>query len=281
MDGAAVLRLNVPAAAMERTPPVNDTADRAAELLAAARRDRRPLDSLPDDLRPVDADSAYAVQERCVAALGGGAIGWKVGATNAAAQAALNWPEPFYGRILASTAHESPAEIGSAGLFRRGLEVEFAFRLARDLPASGAPWSRESVADAVGAVHPAIEIVDSRFAAGLGAGGLALIADNGAHGAFVHGPGTDDWRGLDFAGMRTELRLNGEKASEGSGANVMGHPLAPLVWLANARAACGEGLAAGELVTTGSTCAAIVFADPGDSAEARFADLGAVSVSFR
>ena len=116
---------------------------------------------------------------------------------------------------------------------------------------------------------------------GLRAGGLALIADNGAQGAFVLGAGTDDWRGLDLAGMRTELRMNGARTSEGSGANVLGHPLEPLVWLANARAARGGGLAAGEAVTTGSTCAALGFAEAGDTAEARFADIGTVSVAFR
>ena len=124
------------------------------------------------------------------------------------------------------------------------------------------------------------EVVDSRFAAGLRAGGLALIADNGAQGAFVLGAGTDDWRGLDLA-ARAELWMNGEKASEGSGANVLGHPLEPLAWLANARAARGHGLAAGEIVTTGSACAALGFAEAGDAAEALIAGLGAASAAFR
>lgn len=259
----------------------DDAIDRAAALLIAARRDRQPLDALPEALRPADSAAAYAIQDSHAAALGGAVLGWKVGATNAAAQAMLGYPEPFYGRLLAPAVHDSPAEIAADTLFRRGIEVEFAFRLARGLPAAGAPWSREAVADAVGSVHPAIEIVDSRFAKGLGAGGLALIADNGAQGAFVPGAGTEDWRGLDLAGLATELWMNGEKTSEGSGANVLGHPLAPLVWLADARAAHGAGLSAGDIVTTGSTCAALGFAEAGDSVEARFAGLGAVKVAFR
>lgn len=258
----------------------DDAIDRAAALLLSARRDMRALDALPEDLRPADADTAYAIQDSHVAGLGGAVVGWKVGATNAAAQAMLNYPEPFYGRLLAPAVHDSPAEIAASALFGRGLEVEFAFRLGRDLPADGAPYDRGSAADAVASVHPAIEIVDSRFAGGLRAGGLLLIADNGAQGAFVLGAGIEDWRGLDLAAMRTELLVNGEKVSDGSGANVLGHPLEPLVWLANARAARGGGLAAGEIVTTGSTCAALGFADAGDSAEARFAAIGSVSVSF-
>lgn len=259
----------------------DEAANRAAALLLAARRDRAPLAALPEELRPPDAAAAYAVQDVHVALLGGAVAGWKVGATNAAAQAMLDYPEPFYGRLLASAVHDSPAEIAADGLFVRGLEVEFAFRLGRDLPASGAPWSRESAAAAVASVHPALEIVDSRFAAGLRAGGLALIADNGAQGAFVLGAGTDDWRGLDLAAARAELWMNGEKKSEGSGANVLGHPLEPLAWLANARAARGRGLTAGEVVTTGSACAALGFAEAGDAAEARIAGLGAASAAFR
>ena len=257
-----------------------EAVNRAAALLLAARRDREPLAALPGDLRPPDAAAAYAVQDAHIALLGGAVAGWKVGATNAAAQAMLDYPEPFYGRLLASAVHDSPAEIAAGGLFARGLEVEFAFRLGRDLPAPGAPWSRESVATAIASVHPAIEIVDSRFAAGLRAGGLALIADNGAQGAFVLGAGTDDWRGLDLAAARAELWMNGEKTSEGSGANVLGHPLEPLAWLANARAARGHGLAAGEVVTTGSACAALGFAEAGDTAEARISGLGAASAAF-
>ena len=258
----------------------DDRTQRAAALLVAARRKREPLDALPEDLAPGDAAAAYAVQEAHVAALGAGAVGWKVGATNAAAQAMLDWPEPFYGRLLAPDMHESPASVDRAAFFRPGVEVEFAFRLGRDLPASGAPWTRDGVAAAVAAIHPAIEIVDSRFAGGLRAGGLALIADNGAQGAFVFGAGAEDWRGLDLAGLRTELWMNRERVSEGGGANVLGHPLEPLVWLANARAAQGGGLAAGDIVTTGSTCAALGFPEAGDEAEARFAGLGAVSVRF-
>ena len=260
-----------------------DAAARAAALLAAARRDRKPLEALPEDLRPADAAAAYAIQDAHIDALGGGrnVTGWKVGATNAAAQTMLGAPEPFYGRLLAGTTYENRSRIAADTLFRRGVEVEFAFRLGRGLPASGKPWTRASVADAVAAVHPAVEIVDSRFAAGLQAGVLALIADNGAHGAFLLGGGVENWRDLDLPGLLAELRVNGEKATEGSGANVLGDPLESLVWLANARAARGAGLAAGEVVTTGSVCAKVVFAEAGDSLSARFDSLGEVSFSFR
>lgn len=260
-----------------------NAAARAAALLVAARRDRKLLDALPEDLRPADMNAAYAVQDALVAALGGerNVRGWKVGATNAAAQSMLGASEPFCGRLFDAATRRSGTDVPAGELFRRGVEVEFAFRLGRSMPAAGAPWTRETAAEAVAALHPAVEIVDSRFAAGLKAGALALVADNGAHGAFRFGPAMEDWRGLDLPNLRTELWVNGERATEGSGANVLGHPLEPLAWLANHRAARGAGLREGELIATGSTCARVVFAEPGDSISARFKGLGEVSFSFR
>jgi 2-keto-4-pentenoate hydratase len=66
---------------------------------------------------------------------------------------------------------------------------------------------------------------------------------------------------------------------EGKGANVLGHPLNSLAWLANETAAAG-GLRAGEIVTTGSAIPPQPVG-PSASATATFAGLGAVTVSFR
>lgn len=88
--------------------------------------------------------------------------------------------------------------LADAGFSMRVMEAEYAFRLGRDLPPSATPYTAESVADAVASVHPAIEIVDSAFSAWLAVGVESLIADNGAHGAFILGAGVEDWRGLDL-----------------------------------------------------------------------------------
>jgi 2-keto-4-pentenoate hydratase len=59
----------------------------------------------------------------------------------------------------------------------------------------------------------------------------------------------------------------------------MGDPINPLVWLANARAAQGDGLAAGALVSTGTTTG-MLLAKPGDVMEARFGGECCVEVRF-
>jgi 2-keto-4-pentenoate hydratase len=51
------------------------------------------------------------------------------------------------------------------------------------------------------------------------------------------------------------VKLHGKTRflTEGKGEHTGGHPILPLVWLANARRLRGDGLAAGLLVSTSST----------------------------
>ncbi len=56
----------------------------------------------------------------------------------------------------------------------------------------------------------------------------------------------------DLAAMQGRAFINGTLAGEGTGADVLGHPLHALAWLANHLAARGDGLEAGQLVLTGS-----------------------------
>ena len=44
------------------------------------------------------------------------------------------------------------------------LESEIALKLGADLPASGAPWTREKVAPAVAGAMPAFELLEDRHA---------------------------------------------------------------------------------------------------------------------
>ena len=252
----------------------------AAAALLAARGEQRRMAALPEAARPAQDEDGYRVQEALIEAIGASCVGWKIGGTSPLAQEMLRLSEPFAGRLLAPLLHDSPAWLAADGFFMRGIEVELVLRLGTDLDAAGAPYDRHSVAAAVAAVHPAIEVVDSRFDDWLSVGTPSLIADNACHGALVLGSAVEDWRHLDLASVATELWMHGEKASSGSGAEVLGHPLEALAWLANLRLRHGGHLTAGELVTTGSSCAALGWAEAGDVAEGRFAGLGSVRVEF-
>lgn len=252
----------------------------AAGALARARTEHQPVDALTPDATPESLDDAYQVQAALIDTLGHPPVGWKVGCTSPASQKMLGADQPFAGRLLAPLTHTSPARLRRDDFFTCGLEAEFAFRLGADLPGAGAPYDEDAVAVAVAGVHTAIEIVDGCYPSWTKAGIFKIISDNGAHGSSILGPLIEDWRAIDYADHPVAMRLNDEEISTGTGANVLGHPLRSLTWLANERARRGGGLAAGEIVTTGSCCAGLGWAEKGDRAVADFGSLGTVEVSF-
>jgi 2-keto-4-pentenoate hydratase len=154
------------------------------------------------------------------------------------------------------------------------LECEFAFTLARDLPSRTTPYQKDEVEDAIATVHPAIEVVAGHLDDWPNQDVWSVIADNGTDGALIHGAGRADWRDYDLADIAVTLTVNGRQQRAGAGRDVMGDPVAALVWLANARSAAGRGLRAGHIHNTG-TATAIYWAAAGDHAVADFGPLGA------
>ncbi len=238
---------------------------------------------MPDALKPSELAEGYAFQRAYVAARGGRPIGYKVAATNRAAQQVLGIEAPFYGRlfddssVLNSRAASWPAEAFQVCL----IEPEFAVRLGQDLPARSEPYRCEEIEQAVASLHPAIEIIDSAFgrARWTSAGAASLIADNAAHGAFLLGPGTSDVGEIDLARHEVSLAVDGQVIGRGCGANALGHPFNVLAWLAGALAQHGETLRAGDLVTTG-VVTPFIYLEAGQTAQADFGLLGSVAVRF-
>jgi len=132
------------------------------------------------------------------------------------------------------------------------------------------------VMSAVDALHPAIEIPDSRYRDFASAGDAQLIADSACACWFVLGPrAPDTWRSVDLASHRVSLTCNGEAVAEGKGANVLGDPKTALTWIANELCRHGESLQAGQVVTTG-TCIVPARIAPGDTLLVDFGTIGRV-----
>jgi 2-oxo-3-hexenedioate decarboxylase/2-keto-4-pentenoate hydratase len=74
-------------------------------------------------------------------------------------------------------------------------------------------------------------------------------------------------------------RIDGEEAGRGTGADVMGHPLDALAWLANHVQQRGLDLAAGHLVTTGSLVTS-KFPKAGSTVEFHVDGLGKVALNI-
>jgi 2-keto-4-pentenoate hydratase len=260
-----------------------DQISKAAEFIADLRFALGQKPQIPETFRPDTRVSGYAVQEKLVERLlkkkGGQAVGYKVACTNRLAQKLLGTDTPFYGRLLSPFVYQSPARLNARDFSMRVIEAEFSFQLGRDLPQEGAPYGRDSVAGAVAAVLPSIEIVDTRYTVWTEVPLPSLISDNGCNSGWVRGKATEAWRNFDLASHEVGLRVNGVEKLSGTGSAVLGHPLNSLVWLANTLCEQGRALKAGDLVSTG-VCTDIYLAEPGDHIIADFGTLGTAEVSF-
>ena len=150
--------------------------------------------------------------------------------------------------------------------------------LAHDLSPREAPWTVAEILAAVGTVHAGIEIAECRFPMGRLPPLPAILADGSASGRYVFGGIISDWR-QGLAGVAVELWVDGVRLRTGCGADVMGDPLLPLLWLAEERRRWGDGLKSGEMISTGS-CTGMLPVRPGQSVEARFGDHAQVRITF-
>jgi 2-keto-4-pentenoate hydratase len=256
-----------------------------AKIAAAAKtlndhwRAGTKLESLDASIRPKDRTEGYAIQAALAGHSTGKLFGWKIAATSEAGQKHINVSGPLAGRILAETVIASGGTASMKGNEMRVGEAEFAFRFARDLSPRATPYSLQEVLDAVGTLHPAIEIPDSRFSNFARAGEALLIADNACAHLFVLGEATSaDWRACDLIEERPVVTLRDEKHI-GHGKNVLGDPRVALTWCANELRALGITLLAGEVVTTGTCCTPLPI-EAGDFFAADFGAFGKVSVGF-
>jgi len=252
----------------------------AAAILWRHWQDRTHFDQLPVDCRPSTRADGYVVQAE-VARLSGQAVaGWKIAATSAAGQKHINVDGPLAGRLLSEQQLPEGSAISLTGNRMRVAEAEFAFRLARPLPRRSEPFSVDEVLAAVGSLHPAIEVPDSRYLDFTRAGGAQLIADTACACWFMIGAASPDvWRTIDLAAHEVVAYKHRDVAAKGGGFNVLGDPRVALTWIANELRVFGDGMQAGQVVMTG-TCVPPVAVAPGDHVRMDFGSLGAIEASF-
>ncbi|MGI9604918.1 MAG: 2-keto-4-pentenoate hydratase [Acidimicrobiales bacterium] len=255
-----------------------DSAGAARELLAM-RADHRIEPDLPKSLRPATLAEAYGIQAQVVAGLElADAIGYKCACTSPIAQEALAIDRPLFGRLLAGTTSPGGSTLDADRFVHRVIEAEVGFRLGEDVEPVDGGHTAETIAQCIEVAIPAIEVVDYRYESWT-VGALQVAADNAIHGWWVAGEPVAGWQHLDLASMAVTVKRNGAAETTGSGANVLGHPLNVMAWLADELPGFGMQLKAGDFVTTGVTTG-VFEADAGDEIIAQFAGLGSVSVSF-
>jgi len=194
-------------------------------------------------------------------------------------QRELGIDHPCSGFMYQGGLLKNGAAIRHGEYVRPGVECEIAVTIARPLRAMDAPFDRHAIMDAVGSVHAAIELVDERYDDWSTIGTETLIADDFFHAGLLLGPAVTDWRHLDLESLRGVARINGKVAGGGRGADIMGHPLNALQWLANHCAGRGLDIPAHGIISLGSVIGAW-WLTPGEAVEMEFEGLGALQLQY-
>lgn len=253
--------------------------EEAGRILWEARQGGQLIESLPAACRPPTVAEGYEVQDALAAHAGIPVAGFKIGATNKKVQARFGVDTPFSGRLFKPFVSASPMTIPAGAVNFYLIEAEFDFVMGATLAPRAQPYTMDEARAAVATVHPAIEVPDSRYVKWSDMTAPDLISDN-AIGCFLSlGPPAAGGLSHDLAGQAVTIRVNGEVASEGSGAEVLGDPWNVLVWLANNLSARGIALEQGHVVTTGSA-ADVVICKAGDTVTAEFGPIGSAEVTF-
>ncbi len=245
----------------------------AACWLIDAYARRAHFAPLPGKLAPRSVAEAYAIQANYVhqkALLCGPSVGRKIALSSSAMQTMTGLPTPISGRLHRRQVVGSPAAVRTSDYGRLIVEFEIAIRIGHDLAAASEPYDASSVAKAVAALGPALELADDRNAdyGRLAGQGLALIADNAWNQGAVLGELREDWSRLSINDLTGEAFINGVSVGRGRGADLMRGPLHALAWLANQAAGMGDPLRAGEIAILGSMITS-KFPQAGDRIEYR------------
>lgn len=224
-----------------------------------------------------DVDTAYAIQQANIAARyqrGERPAGMKMGFTSRAKMIQMGLNDMICGRLTDAMLVEDGGVISRAAYVHPRVEPEIAFLLKR---AVSGPMTPLQAMDAVEAVAPALEIIDSRyrdFKFSL----EDVVADNSSSSGFVIG----GWcrPDQDLANLGMVMSVDGRPVAVGSSAAILGHPARSLAAAARLSALRGIPLEAGSIVLAGGATAAIALS-AGNSVTLEVQNLGMTGFSVK
>lgn len=255
------------------------------EVLSAARQllgvygSGVPIEPLTPRFANSDLSVAYEIARAQVGqweADGDSVKGHKVGLASLAIQRQMGVDQPDFGHLTASMFHLEHHPIPADVFIQPRIEPETAFILGKPLRGPGVTIA-EAV-QAVDAVLPALEVVDSRIR-DWQIGIFDTIADNASSGGVILGSRPVRLGDIDLRLAGCTLHINGDLVATGAGGAVLGSPLNSLVWLANTVGSLGVTLEPGHVILPGSMTRAFPVA-PGDTVVAAIHGLGSVTAVF-
>ncbi len=259
---------------------MSDTAaiDDAVERLLAAEAERRDIDALTDEWTDLDLATAYAIQDAALdrrVDRGETLVGIKLGLTSVAKQRRMGIDSPLTAWLTDAMVLPAGVQVPQERLIHPRAEPEILFVMERDLEGPGV--TAPQALAAVGAVHSAVEIIDSRyrdFRFTL----PDVVADNASSAALVTGPVARPSHELDLTLEPCLVEVDGAVVDSATGAAVQGHPAEALALAANSLAARGHRIEAGWLVLTGGMTDAVDVV-PGGTLTFAFGNLGTIHLN--
>ncbi len=251
---------------------------KAASALRAAEETRQQMTQLSKTWPEIDLDDAYAIQDLVIkdkVARGAKVVGYKIGLTSKAMQAASQIDEPDYGHLLDTMIVADGAKIPHANYCVPRVEIELVFVLNK--PLKGPGIGMMEVMRATEYVVPAMELVDARIVNPRKI--FDTVADNGAAAGLVIGGRPLKPFDVDLRWVGGALYVNSDIEETGLALGVMGHPALGIAWLANRFGRHGIEIPAGQVLLSGSFIRPI-WAKKGDTVHADFGPLGGLAVQF-
>lgn len=251
-----------------------------ADRLFDAVRAGKGIDP-PSNTIDYDFEDAYRVRRKLVdhlIAAGGKPKGHKIGFTSEAMQKMYGMTGPDFGILLDNMFTPDDQPVRVTHLSNTRAEPEIAFELARPLEGAGL-----TVADVVAAtawLRGAVEVIDSRVGA-MKAKANDSLADNAGAGWVILGKSALRPDQVDLTRLTLTMDVDGHKQSAPA-TDVMGHPAAPLAFLAGKLAelrGLGGHLKAGDIVITGAPVRSVEV-KAGSRLHAGFGPLGTIDLTF-
>lgn len=250
----------------------SDAVDTLAQELDGAYRNASAIAQISSRYE-FGIDEAYRIQRAVVQQRvnrGEKIVGVKMGFTSKPKMVQMGVSDQIIGRLTDAMLVDNGVALSLERFIHPRCEPEVAFLLKKTLAGDE---TLAEVRDAVGAIAPAIEIIDSRFEQ-FRFSLVDVIADNASSAVFVLGAWIEP--AADLAGLAVELFVDGEVRQRGSSSDILDNPLHALASAARLAALQGSPLRAGDIVLAGAATQAERVL-PGAAIRVRIAGLGECS----
>jgi 2-oxo-3-hexenedioate decarboxylase len=247
-----------------------------AEIVDDAANKAHSIEQFSETGRALSLSQAYQVQKLSIdrrLQRGEKLVGFKMGFTSRAKMTQMGVKDMIWGRLTDAMQVPNGGSINLKGYVHPRIEPEIAFRLRHDLCGE---ISLQEATDAIEAVAPAMEIIDSRYE-NFKFSLEDVVADNSSSSGFVVG----DWIELnqDISDLGIKMLFGDEIVQSGSSAAILDNPIQSLVEASRLAEIEGMVLKTGWVILAGSATAAEAL-KPNIKVTCETEGLGALTVSI-